>query len=65
MLEYDVTLTGVVANQQIMTLEGQGSDEDANPFNLLVDLGKRSITAIAGLSGLMRRSGEEPPKSKG
>ena len=57
MLEYDVTLTGVVANRQIITLEEESKDHYGNPFELLIGLGKRSISAIASLAGAKRSDG--------
>jgi hypothetical protein len=63
MLEYDLTLTGVVAQRTIMTIEDQAS-EGINPFNLLADLGKRSVAALYGpVAGLLKsREKPEPPK---
>ena len=45
MLEYDVTLTGLVAHRQIYVLD-EASSSFSNPFELLADLGKRSLMSL-------------------
>ena len=62
MLEYDLTLTGVVAQRTIMTIEDQAS-EGINPFNLLADLGKRSVAALYGQVAGLLKSREKPKES--
>lgn len=59
MIEYDLTLTGAVAQRTIMTLDEQESD-GANPFTMILDLGKRSAGSLASLVGLGPRRGGKP-----
>ena len=54
MLEYDVTLTGVVAHMRIMTLDKR-SDMSDDPLQMVVDFGKRipgTIARLASLAGI-------------
>ena len=57
-----LTLTGVVAQRTIMTIEDQAS-EGINPFNLLADLGKRSVAALYGQVAGLLKSHEKPKES--
>lgn len=57
MLEYDVKLTGAVAQRQIFTLEESASD-GLNPFNMLADLGKRTALSLYGpVAGWLKSRG--------
>ena len=52
MIEYDVTLTGLVARQQMHTLDETKEGENpwgGNPLQLIFDLGKRSVHAVLRL----------------
>ena len=54
MLEYDVTLTGVVAHMRIMTLDNKGDPSD-DPLQALVDFARRlprTLTRLASVVGL-------------
>ena len=54
MLEYDVTLTGVVAHMRIMTLDKRGESSD-DPLQMVVDFGKRipgTLARLASLAGI-------------
>ena len=57
MVEYDVTLSGLVSNRRIVTLDDL-VHEEANPLNFLLDLGKRSVAKFTGWKG------SEPPATK-
>jgi len=60
MLEYDVTVTGAVAQRTIMTIEDEAS-EGANPLSFMADLGKRTVMSLYGpIAGWLRT--RSPPK---
>ena len=58
-LEYDVKLTGAVANRQIMTLEEHDAEGlQHGPLHMLADLGKRTVQMlVSGLAGSAISSG--------
>ena len=52
MLEYDITLTGVVAHMKIMTL-GRRNDPSDDPVQMMVDFGRALPGRIARLASLV------------
>jgi FKBP-type peptidyl-prolyl cis-trans isomerase (trigger factor) len=66
MLEYDVTLTGVVNNMQIRTLDDMKMTDD--PLQALVDLAQRvpaRLRALASRAGLVGAASLSQPKKRG
>lgn len=70
MLEYDVTLTGVVAHMRIMTLDNRGDPSD-DPLQAVVDFARRlpgtltRLASVVGLASVRSKGGERKDAGKG